>query len=274
MFITPYNIVPGGVYGLGISLHYLFPSIQVGTFGWLLDVPLLITAFLVFGGKIGMKTITAAFITPLFMNAPVWIWGADNPVAYFIQEMNLSNDLLLTSIFGGLFLGVAMGLIFKTHATSGGTDIIGMIISKFMHIPLAKAIMLVDSCVVIVGLIIIGDWKLPLYSLVVIFISAKVMNFVIEGSEDDKLLFILSKENDSIKNLIINDMDRSGTLVKSKGMYSDNDKEMIFLVISRRELSIVQDYIREIDPNAFMVIVNAHETLGEGFKPFAERIGG
>lgn len=274
LFITPYNIVPGGVYGLGISLHNLFPNIQVGTFGWLMDIPLLLTSFLVFGGKIGLKTITAAFITPLFMNAPVWIWGVDNPVAQFIVKMNLENDLLLSCIFGGVLIGAAMGLIFKTHATSGGTDIIGMIISKFMHIPLAKAVLFVDSLVVIVGLIVIGDWKLPLYSLIVIFISAKVMDFIIEGGENDKLLFILSKENEGIKNLIINELDRSGTYIKSAGMYTGDDKDMIFLVISRRELATVQDYVRVIDPKAFMVIVNAHETLGEGFKEFSERIGG
>lgn len=274
LFITPYNIVPGGVYGLGISLHYMFPEIQVGTFGWALDVPLLVTSLWVFGGKIGMKTITAAFITPLFMNAPLWIWGENNPVQMFISNMDLANDLLLSCIFGGVLIGLAMGLIFRTHATSGGTDIIGMIISKFMHIPLAKAIMFVDTIVVIFGLIVIGDWKLPLYSLIVIFIAAKVMNFVIEGGSTDKLLFILSKQNDSIKSLILNDLDRSGTYIHSAGMYTGDEREMIFLVISRRELSDVQDHIRKIDPSAFMVIVNAHETLGEGFKPFAERIGG
>lgn len=274
LFITPYNIVPGGVYGLGISLHYMFPDIQVGTFGWCLDVPLLLTSFLVFGGKIGLKTITAAFITPLFMNAPLWIWGAENPVTHFISKMDLGNDLLLSCIFGGVLIGIAMGLIFKTHATSGGTDIIGMIISKFMHIPLARAVLFIDSIVVIIGLIVIGDWKLPLYSLIVIFIAAKVMDFIIEGGTDDKLLFILSKDNASIQNLILNDMDRSATYIKSAGMYTGTDKDMIFLVISRRELAIVQDYIRKIDPKAFMVVVNAHETLGEGFKEFSERIGG
>lgn len=185
LFINPYNIVPGGVYGIGISLHYLFPGIQVGTFGWCLDVPLLITSFLVFGGKIGMKTITAAFLTPLFMNLPQWIWGKINPITEFVARLDLGNDLLLCSLFGGVLIGLAMGLIFRTHATSGGTDIIGMILSKFLHIPLPRAVMLIDSLVVILGLIVIGDWKLPLYSLVIIFVAAKVMDFIIEGGADE-----------------------------------------------------------------------------------------
>ncbi len=274
LFISPHNMVPGGVYGLGISLHYLFPEIQVGTFGWLLDIPLLITSFLVFGGKVGMKTIAAAFLIPLFMNAPKWIWGEQNPVTYTIERMALGDDLFLSAIFGGLLVGLSMGLIFKTHATSGGTDIIGMIISKYARIPLARSVMAVDSVVVIIGVVIIGDWKLPLYSLVLIFVCTKVMDFIIEGSTNDKLLFILSSKNDEIRQLVTVDLDRSATYIKSSGMYTGGDKEMIFLVITRRELAIVQDTIKQIDPRAFMVVVNAHETLGEGFKEFTDRIGG
>lgn len=274
LFINPHNIVPGGVYGIGISLHYLFPNIQVGTFGWLLDIPLLLTSFWVFGGKVGMKTITAAFLIPLFMNMPLWVWGPVNPVTNFVEQMDLGGDLLLSCIFGGVLVGLSMGMIFKTHATSGGTDIIGMIISKFMHIPLPRAVMMIDSLVVILGLVVIGDWKLPLYSLVLIFVSTRVMDFVIQGGEDDKLLFILSNENCKIRKLVIDEMERGGTYIKSSGMYTGEEKQMIFVVISRRELALVQDYIRQIDPHAFMVVVNAHETLGEGFKEFTERIGG
>lgn len=274
LFINPYNLVPGGVYGIGISLHYLFPDIQVGTFGWFLDVPLLLTSFLVFGGGVGLKTITAAFLVPLFMNAPQWLWGVDNPVTHFVARMDLGGELLMSCIFGGVLIGISMGLIFRTHATSGGTDIIGMIISKFARIPLAYAVMMVDSLVVVFGVIVMGDWKLPLYSLVLIFVATKVMDFVIEGGVNDKLLFILSSQNDKIKELILCDMERGGTYIKASGMYTGADKEMIFLVISRREMALVQDYIRKIDPAAFMVVVNAHETLGEGFKQFSERIGG
>lgn len=274
LFINPYNLIPGGVYGLGVALHYIFPDIQVGTFGWLLDIPLLITSFLVFGGKLGLKTIVAAFLVPLFMNFPQWLWGVDNPVTYVVERMALSDDLFLSSIFGGVILGASMGIIFKTHATSGGTDIIGMIISKYAHIPLARAVMSVDSLVVLFGVIVIGDWKLPLYSLILIFVSTKVMDFIIEGASNDKLLFILSGEHDKMREFITDDMERGGTYIKASGMYTGEDKEMIFVVVSRRELAIVQDMVRQIDPRAFLIVVNAHETVGEGFKEFADRIGG
>lgn len=274
LFMTPHNIVPGGVYGLGISLHYMFPEIQVGTFGLLLDIPLLLLSLFVFGGKIGAKTIVSAVLIPLFMNAPAWIWGEVNPVTNFIAEMDLGSDLFLNCIVGGVLLGFSLGLIFKTHATSGGTDIIGMIISKFMHIPLANAMLIVEIFVVVIGLIVIGDWKLPLYSLITIFVTVKVMDFVIEGGNNDKLLFILSDKHNELKDFILTKINRGGTYIKSSGMYTGKDKEMIFVVISRREISVFQDYIRELDPNSFMVVVNAHETLGDGFNQFTEKIGG
>lgn len=274
LFISPYNIVPGGVYGIGISLHNIFPDIQVGTFGWLLDIPLLITSFLVFGGRVGAKTITAACLMPLFMNAPQWIWGKVNPVTEFIVAMNLGDDLIVSCIFGGAMIGVSMGLILKTHATSGGTDIIGMIISKYFKLPIAQAVLMVDVVVVVFGLIVIGDWKVPLYSLITIFVASKVMDFIIEGASGDKLLFILSDKHPQIKEFILGPMGRGGTYVKAAGMYTGEPREMVFVVISRRELSIVQDFVRKLDPDAFMIVVNAHETLGDGFKKFQERIGG
>jgi len=273
LFINPYNIVPGGVYGAGVVLHYLFPSIEVGTFGWCMDIPLLLTSFLLFGSGFGIKTIAAACLTPLFMNTMTWIIGSD-PATMIGGTANFQNDLIISCIFGGVFIGAGVGLVLKSHATSGGTDIIGMIISKFLHIPIAKSVMLVDSLVVIFGLVVLGDWKIPLYSLVVIFVSTKMIDYIIQGGESDKLLFIISDKHEEIKDFILEKMERGCTFIKSAGAYTKVDKNMIFVVVSRRELATMQDNINSIDDRAFVVIVNAHETLGDGFKNFGERIGG
>ena len=126
LFINPYNIVPGGVYGLGIILHNFFPNIQVGTFGLCFDIPLLLIAFKIFGAHFGARTIIAALLIPLLMNGLTMIVGAD-PETMLNGHINLSNDILLSAIFGGVISGAGLGLIFRTHATSGGTDIISMI---------------------------------------------------------------------------------------------------------------------------------------------------
>lgn len=267
LFITPYRIVPGGVYGIGVVLNYLFPQIQVGTFGLSLDIPLLIIALRIFGAKFGAKTIVAALVTPLVMDSLTLLIGSD-PALMFGGRINLSDDILLSCLFGGVILGLGIGIILRTHATSGGTDIVAMILSKYGHMPISRALLYVDSAVVLFGLLVLGDWRLPLYSLVTIFVSSRVIDYVVEGPSGDKLLFILSERHELIRDYIIQDMDRGGTYIKSSGMYTDSHKEMIFVVISRREISPLRDMIREADPLAFMIVVDAHETIGEGFKTF------
>lgn len=267
LFITPYRIVPGGVYGMGVVLNYLMPGIQVGTFGLAMDIPLLIIAFRLFGAKFGVKTIVAAVLTPVMMNGLTYLVGSD-PATMLGGKIDLSGDVLLSCIFGGTIMGAGIGLILKTHATSGGTDIVAMIVSRYFHMPISRAVLYVDSLVVLFGLVVLGDWKLPLYSLVTIFVSSRVIDYIVDGGSGDKLLFILSGQHDAIRAYILDDLDRGGTYIKASGMYTGDDKEMIFVVVSRREVALMRDQIREVDPEAFMIVVDAHETLGEGFKTF------
>ncbi|MFI3286947.1 MAG: YitT family protein [Rikenellaceae bacterium] len=273
LFITPYQIVPGGVYGTGVALNFIFPSIEVGTWGLMLDVPLLIIAFIFLGGNLGVKTIVAAVSLPIIMNLLTYYIGSD-PLLMLGGKINLTDDVLLSCLFGGVIMGVGAAFIFKSHATSGGTDIIGMLFSKMMHIPIARAMLIVDSLVIVFGLIVIGDWKVPLYSLVTLFVGLKMVDLILEGGSSDKLVFILSSENEKIRTFILDDLSRGGTYIKSHGMYTRQDKEMIFVVITRREIVRMQDFVHSVDPLAFMVVVNAHETLGDGFKAFEKKVGG
>ncbi|MCD7970572.1 MAG: YitT family protein [Alistipes sp.] len=267
LFINPYRIVPGGVYGTGIVLHALFPSVQVGTFGLMLDIPLLLIAFRIFGGMFGAKTVFAAVVTPVVMNTMTYILGED-PATMLGGRIDLTNDIIIACLFGGVLVGIGIGLIIKTRATSGGTDIIAMIITKYTHLTFSRSILLVDSMVVIFGIIVLGDWRLPLYSLVTIFVMSRTIDFVIDGASYDKLLFIISDKHESMRSFILDEMGRGATYIKSSGMYTGNDKEMIFLVVSRREVTTVQNKIRELDPLSFVVVVDAYETFGDGFKSF------
>ena len=272
LFTNPYKIIPGGVYGLGRVLHHLIPSIQTGTFGLLFDVPLTITAILVFGRQFGAKTIYAALITPVFMNAMTSFLGEDpaDGISIISTQFNFSDNVFFAALCGGLLIGVGCGLILRAGATSGGTDIISMLIVKFAKTKFSSAMFLVESTIVIIGMIVLGDWKLPLYSLISIFVCARAIDYVLEGASYDKLLFIISEKKEELKQYILVDMERGGTYIKSSGMYIGNDKDMIFLVISRREIAAVKEKIRALDPMAFVVVVDAYETYGDGFKPFSE----
>ncbi len=268
LFTNPYKIIPGGVYGLGRVLHYLVPSVQTGTFGLMLDIPLMITALMVFGSSFGAKTVFAALITPLFMNGLTNLLGEDpsDKLSFIGSHIDLSDNVLIAALFGGVLIGAGVGLIIRSGATSGGTDIISMLLVKYSHMKFSGAMFIVESVIVIFGMVVMGDWKLPLYSLVAIFVSAKVIDYVIDGASYDKLLFIISARNDELKQFILDDMERGATAIRSTGLYTGADREMIFVVVSRREITTVKEKIRQIDPDSFVVVVDAYETYGDGFK--------
>ena len=256
LFITPYKIVPGGVYGVSIVLHYVLGT-PVGLMALAFDIPLTIIGIKILGPRFGMKTVVAFVLTAFFNDGLTYLYG---------YEPLVHGDALLSSIFGGLFLGVGLGLIFKSKATSGGSDIIAMIISKFTHLPVGQLMILVDSTIVLLGLIVFKDWKIPLYSLIVIFITGKVLDTILEGMNYDKVLFIISDKFDEIGEKIIHDLNRGGTFINGKGMYNQQEKQIIFTVVNRREVTILQEYIRRVDPHAFVTVLNSNEILGEGFK--------
>ena len=289
LFVNPYNFVPGGVYGLGIVLHNIFPSVQVGTFGYMFDVPLMIIAMLIFGGQFGTRTVLAALFTPGYMNiltrlvypSPEAVEALD-PSQLLGGRLDLSNDLLLACVIGAVVIGIGQGIVVRQQATTGGTDIVGMLLQKFAGIKFSTGILLADGFVVLSGLAVIGfgigtgeaaanGWMLTLYSLITIYISSRVIAYLLDGASYDKLLFIISDHHEELKRFIIDDLDRSATYIKSKGMYTDSLRDMIFLVVSRKEVRLVQHKIKEIDPKAFVVVTDAYETFGEGFKQFPEK---
>lgn len=285
-FISPYNIVPGGVYGASIVLHNLFPSIQVGTFGYMFDVPLLILSVWLLGSKLGARTIVAALTTPLIMNVMSWaVYPSEealhalDPSQLLGGSMDMTQHLMLTSIIGAIVIGVGCGLVVRNQATTGGSDIVAMIIQKYAHIRFSTAILMVDATVVLFGLVVIGfgvgsaddmsspSWHLSFYSLISIFVTSRVLAYVINGAKEDKLLFVISDKNMiELHRFILKDLDRTATLIKSSGLYSGAEKEMLFLVVSRKEVTDVKHKIKEADPRAFVVVTDAYDTFGEGWK--------
>ena len=147
-----------------------------------------------------------------------------------------------------------------------------MIIAKYTKLPLGQLMILVDSAIVLIGLFSFGDWEIPLYSLIVIFIVGRVVDVVLQGISYDKTLFIISEKHREIRDKIIGDLNRGGTFFKGEGMYSGSEKTMIYTIVNRRELVILQEFIHRIDPEAFMTVINANEVLGHGFRSLREKV--
>ncbi len=280
LFIDPHNIVPGGVYGIGIVVKDLtsemmgngikLPFIDkpifadglgVGFVGLMLNIPLTFIGIKILGPRFGIKTVIGFVLTSFFID-------------FLDEQMTkaLVDDVLLSCIFGGVLIGFGLGLIFKSKATSGGSDIIAMIIAKYTQMSLGVLLMIVDASIVIFGLIVFKDWTIPLYSWIVIYITGKVIDLTMQGVNYDKSLFIVSDKHEEIREKLINDLERGGTYLNGEGMFKGKKKKIIYTVVSRREVIILKTHINNIDPDAFVTISDTKEILGEGFKSLKQSI--
>ena len=261
-FISPYKFAPGGVYGIAIVLHHLF-DFPIGLSGILMDIPLTILGFWILGPRFGAKTIVGMLLLSGWISALEYFHG----YTPFVPDQPL-----LSALYGGVLIGIGLGLVFKSKATSGGSDIIAMIISKHINLPLGQLIIYVDSVIVLVSWVAFKDPLIPLISWIIIFITGKVVDVVIEGMNYDKTLFIISDKYEEIRDKIINDLKRGGTYVHGNGMYDGSKKTIIYTVVTRRELMILQSFIHKVDPDAFLTVINANEVLGDGFKSLTEKV--
>jgi uncharacterized membrane-anchored protein YitT (DUF2179 family) len=262
LFITPNKIVPGGIYGISIVLHHTFGT-PVGLMALAFNIPLTIIGVKILGPKFGAKTIVGFIFTSAFMDL-LTFWIGEEPL--------IQGDPLVSAIFGGAVIGLGVGLLFKAKATCGGTDLISMMLGKWTGMPLGQLMMLVDSVVVLIGTLVFSDWKIPMYSLITIFVMGKVIDTVLQGISYDKVALIISDKCTLIGNKIINDLHRGGTFISVQGMYAGNEKTMIYVVLNRRELSALEEFIHQIDPKAFLTVIDANEILGSGFRSLSEKV--
>ena len=261
-FITPYKIVPGGIYGISIVIHHL-TGWPLGMTALAFNIPLTIIGTKILGPRFGTKTVVGFILTSVFVDV----------FSYFSEFKPLADsDPLLSSIFGGAIVGLGVGLIFKARATSGGTDVVAMIIAKYTKMPLGQLMISVDSVIVLVGFAAFRDWHIPLYSWITIFVMGKTIDAVLQGVSYEKTLFIVSEKHEAIRDKIINDLHRGGTFLTGEGMYNGSDKKVIFTVVNRRELAILEEFIQETDPKAFLTVMDASEILGQGFKSLEEKL--
>lgn len=261
-FISPYKLAPGGIYGIAIIFHHMF-GLPIGLVGLALDIPLTLIGLKVLGPRFGAKTVVGFISTSVWISLLEILWGYEPLVA---------DAPLLSSIYGGALIGIGLGLVFKSKATSGGTDIIAMILAKYTKLSVGQLLIIVDSFIVLGGLIAFKDWMIPLLSWLVIFLTGKIIDAIVEGVGYDKSVMIISEKHILIRDKIINDLKRGGTYIKGKGMFQGNDKEIIMTVVNRREVVLLKHFINQIDPKAFIMVTDANEIMGDGFKSLNDEI--
>jgi len=279
IFLVDAKVVPGGVSGLAMAIYYLSNnSIPVGMTIWILNIPLFIWGIKELGKKFGVRTFYGFTLSSIFID----FFRGDIPGFGFIQLQNtqtiqdlIKHDFLFLIFVGAVLLGVGLGIIFKFKGTTAGSDIIAAIMQKRFGFKPGMAIMIIDFVVIaIAGFIIeVKDlaadrpaFSLTLYAFFLLFISARIIDAIIDGFDYARAVYIISEKSDAIAKMIMNDLSRGATALKSRGLYRNVDREVIFTVVPLKELTELTDQIRQIDPDAFVIINNVHEVLGEGFR--------
>jgi uncharacterized membrane-anchored protein YitT (DUF2179 family) len=256
LFLVPNKIAAGGVSGIAIIINSFLPILDVGLLMLGMNVILFIVAFIVIGNKFGGKSIYAS----LGLSGSIWVMDKVELYNYV-----LTKDLLLASIFGTLIAGIGMAMVFNQNASTGGTDILAKILNKFFHLDIGKSLLAVDFIVTLFAGIAFGA-DIALYALLCVMINGFVIDNVIEGLNVCKEVMIVSKKHDEISKFIIEDLDKSCTILPGKGGYSKSDNYILYTVLHRRQFIRLKRFIKEIDSRAFITVSEAHEVLGEGFK--------
>lgn len=270
LFVSPYKFVPGGVYGISIMIHHLtkgvfetFPEgLPIGALSLLMDIPITLLGMRLIGAGFGFKTVIGFTSMSLSTTLLEFTWG---------YEPLVENEPLLSAIFGGLLVGIGSGLVFKAKASSGGTDAIAAMLAKYTRQPLGKLQISVDAVVVLMSIAAFHSWAIPLFSLIIIYITGKTIDIVLQGMSVQKALLIVSEKHQEIRSRILTDMERGGTYLVGKGMYENAEKNIILTVLERKEVEDLKDYISDTDPRAFIAVLDASEVLGEGFKNLKEK---
>lgn len=255
LFTAPNKIAPGGITGISTMLSYLFGT-PIGTMVFLLNLPIFIWAIIDLGYKMVVKTIVAT----LFCSVAIDVFGAILP-AY-------KGDPMLAAIFGGVLEGIGLSLIFMRGGTTGGTDLVARLLGKRRpHISMGKFMLVIDAIIVAMSAAVYKNIESPLYALIVIFVATKIIDTILYGTNigTGKMLFIISECNQEIAQNILTKMQRGVTIMKSKGAYSGKDSEVLLCAVRRYEVYKIQDMVRSIDKNAFIIIGDAGEISGEGF---------
>ena len=255
-FATPNNIASGGVGGISIIINEL-TGISVGIMYGAINVPLIIIGLIFLGKKMMIKTVIGVAVITA---------ATDYVLPYLNVPMYSDGDKILAAIFGGLFFGAGMGLVYLREGTTGGTDIINKLINKkFPHFSMGVIMMATDAVVIVASMVVFGTIEAGLYSMISIFIASKVMDMILYGSFEGKMLLIFSDKYEVISDYIMNSLERGVTWLDGEGAYSKAEKHVICCAVHKNEYSKVKRKVKEIDPNAFIIITNAGEVLGMGF---------
>ena len=254
IFTIPNNLAPGGISGLATALAQLIP-LSVGVLSLLINIPVLLIAWRMFGWKNLMLTILATVLFSACLDLFTFLLPA------------YTDNSLLACVFGGVMLGAGMGILFTRGLTTGGTDLICMILRRpFPHLQAGTLLFVIDALVILFAVLIFRDIEVALYSSVAIFFQSKVVDAIMQGVNYAKVILIISDNCEKIRAVLVDENGRGATLFTAKGGYSHTDKNMLMTVAHRSDVPKILKTAKKIDPDSFIIVHDATEVHGEGFR--------
>ena len=252
-FFLPNQVITGGTAGLALLLHYITP-LTIGSLIALINLPLLIVGNKYLGKMFAIRTIITILLISVFID-------------FFSQVINLKPfiiDTTLSAIFGGIFVGLGLALVIKGNSSAGGSTILARIISSKTEIKPGQVILIIDSIIVLSSLFIIEDTAKILWSIISIYITTKVIDVILTGSLNKKVVYLVTQKTEELKQLITQELGPEGTILKGDGLFEGQEKTMILIVVEVTKLQRLRQMVKETDPDGFLIITEASEMLGRG----------
>ena len=258
IFYAPNLVAMGGLTGLGQVLNALIPVLPVGTTVFVMNVPLFFLGWKFIGGHLLVSSLYAMTFSSFAIDVMDMI--------YQFPPM----DTMLAAIFGGALLGAGIGLVFSKGATTGGTDLIARLLKlKFAWLPMGTLVLIPDFIVIVLAAIAFGKVESALYGIVSLFVTTKVMDTVLYGLDSSKVAYIISDSCKAITDAVMA-MDRGATILHGEGAYSGDEKKVLMVAFKQKEIVPLKEKVNEIDPHAFLIVCDAHDVLGEGFRTYSK----
>lgn len=258
-FLVPSKIAPGGATGLAILLNYV-TNLPVGPLIFVINIPIFLLGLKVFGKTYGLRTLLG--ISFLSINVELVKKFIPN-INHLVDFANPSN-LFLGPIYGGLLMGIGLGMVIKSGGTTGGSDIIACVFNKYFRIPIGQALILIDSSVVLLAAYIFGAER-ALYALINLYTTGIVINKMINGLGNAKMAYIVTSQVEKVRKIIVNDLSKTGNYYQAEALYSKTKRDVITTVLRNREIYLLKELVMAVDKEAFIVVSDVHEVLGRGY---------
>jgi uncharacterized membrane-anchored protein YitT (DUF2179 family) len=255
-FLSPNEIITGGGVGISLLLHAIFPQITLGIIIAVVSIPFLILSYIYFGKYYLFKTFIVVLLLSTFTDI----------LKEVLKIEAITHDILLAAIFGGIFIGLGVGLVIKGRASTGSTSVVGEIVAKKTKYKAAEVLLAIDATIMFASVFVYNDIDKSLYSMLSVYVGIRVLDIILTGRPSKKIVNIVSNNVEVLKEQIRERIEEHGTILTGIGLHQGQNKTIIYVTVDAGKIDLLKNLITKYDPDAFMIITEASEFLGRGLK--------